>query len=167
MEILFENKYTRTKELAKKLYGYIFFTRTSAMIANISMSCLIVLYCVTYVFIRNQLYLWCIIVAGIFVLLKVLSYFLNVKNIIKRDTETNGGNLIEISIKVTASYIEHFTSCGSAGKLEYKNIKSIKKTNDMIFIMSRAKLVFVLPVSTFTVGTADDFVKFVREKIKK
>lgn len=168
MEVLFENKHTRTKELAKKLYGYILFTRKQAMIANICMIILFVLYIVAYAFLKTPLYLWCSIIMGVFfILFKVFAYFISIKNLIKRDAETNGGNPLEISIKVTDEYIEHSTSSGSVGKLEYRSIKSIIKTKDMIFIMSKAKLVFVLPVHTFTVGTADGFVSFIKGKIKK
>lgn len=168
METLFENKYTRNKELAKKLYGYIFFKRKQAMIANICMIFIIVLYTVAYAFFKTSLYLWCSLFIGVlFIFFKVFAYFISIKNLIKRDAETNGGNPLEISINVTDKYIEHSTSSGSVGKLEYGSIKSIKKTKDMIFIMSKAKLIFVLPVYTFTLGNADDFVKFIRGKIKK
>lgn len=167
MEILFENKYTRTKDLVKKLYNYIYFIRKQSLILNLCMLIIIALYFVTYMFTRTHLYLWCNIIGAIFMFVKSFTYFLAVNNLVKRDAESNGGKPLEITIKVTEEYIEHATSSGSVGKLEYSSIKSISKHKDMIFIISKAKLVFMIYNDGFIKGTPDDFVKFVRSKIGK
>ncbi|MGI6745061.1 MAG: hypothetical protein BWY46_01195 [Firmicutes bacterium ADurb.Bin300] len=106
MDILFENSYTRTTELAKEIYQDFYFKRTIYIIFDILIGLSFLVNIVS--FIINQYYynVSVLIIAPLFFILQFYLYFKAVKVMVSRDNEVNGGNSIHVDTIVTNEFIQ-------------------------------------------------------------
>ena len=163
MEILFENSYVRNKKLAKELYWYIYYQRPVHIVINIIM--------ILCFFAQILLLIWKPYLSNIGYLMFIMLYFLlcflryiaNVKAMIKRDKEIHGSE-ISVTAIVTDEYIQWTASNGSVNKLEYPNIKYAKKTKKLILLRSKAGLIYIFSRDSFSIGTEDAFLLFLKDK---
>ncbi len=162
MNILFENSYIRNKDLAKELYGYIFFRRNYLFVAYIV---LLVSFIINLILlITTGSANWFVFVfVPFFLLLRLFTYFQSIKLMVKRDSELSGGP-VEVKTIVTEEFIQHTNSTGGVNKLEYDKIKKCNQTKNLILLQSDAKLIYVFRKDAFSIGSCDAFVEFLRSK---
>lgn len=162
MNILFENTYIRNKELAKELYGYIFFRRNYLFVAYIVLLISFIINLLS--FITTGATNWFVFIfVPFFLLLRLFTYFQSIKLMVKRDNEVNGGP-VEVKTLVTDDFIVHTTSTGGVNKLEYNKFKKCNQTKNLILLQSDAKLIYVFKKDGFSVGNCDEFLDFLRNK---
>ncbi len=162
MEILFENSYIRNKELAKEIYRYYYFQRKwliaffvfliAGFICNILMA------------IMSGVYRWWVFAfVPIYFLYHFFCYFRQVNTMVKRDKETHGKE-ITVETIVTDGFIQNTASTGGVNKLEYDNIKSSVQTKNLILLRSKANLIYIFRKDTFSKGSKEEFILFLRNK---
>ncbi len=161
MEILFENVYTRNKELAKEIYRYYYFQRKPLVVVYVLLGLSFLINILLLFFGDANL--------GVFVLvpfvfcIQALAYFRQVTTQVKRDIEVHGKE-ITVSTVVTDAYIQNTASTGTVNKVEYQNIKYAVLTKNYIFLHSKANLIYVFHKDSFTVGSKTAFLQFLQSK---
>lgn len=162
MEVLFENSYTRDEKLIKEIYRYEYFRRKLLIIFDIVMI-LCLLSNILILVVEKKCYWGVFILAPLYFLYKFFCYWCQVRIIIKRDQEVHGKE-ISVETIVTNEYIQNTASTGTVNKLEYENIRNVVQTNNLILLRSKANLVYIFQKDAFTIGNAEDFIKFLKDK---
>ncbi len=162
MEILFENTFVRTKEIIKETYSYLFFKRPVVLIAYALMA-LIFLFCLWEGVIYGWYNTFVLVFVPVYFALRIWSYHRNVNTMAKRDLEQFGSE-ITVTNTVTEQYLQCKSLNGFDIKLEYDHIKKAHMTKNLIILHSKANLLYIFHKAFFTVGTADEFVEFLKGK---
>lgn len=162
MEILFENYYVRNRFLIKEIYTYSYFKNPILLILNL----FIVLFTliILYLCILKSTFSFALLIAPIYFLFVFIKYKSYVNNTIKRDNEVNGGKNIEVNTIVTDEYIQNTASTGSVYKVPYDNIRNCKQTKNLILLYSKANLIYIFRKDTFSKGSANEFIEFLKNK---
>ncbi len=163
MDILFENKFIRDKQMAKEVYFHYFFKRPSYIVADILLALLFVLNLVTAI-ISKEANFFLLVITPLIYVMQYLLYDQTVKMLLKRDKELYGDNPVEIRCEVTEESIKNYSSSGDINELSYSNIKYVAQTKNYILVASKASLIYILKKDGFTYGTATEFIKFLSSK---
>lgn len=158
MDTLFENRYTRTKEIMREYCGYMFFRRPSMRICDL----LLVFFVVSSILLGSSP-----VIAVVLLLTaaaQVLAYVYTPAAMQKRDAEAASGGTITVESAATDDLLRFQVSNGAAQELPYAKMKKVVQTKRLILINSEAKLWYILPKDTFTKGTAEDFLAFLKTK---
>lgn len=158
MNILFENSYTRNKDLAKELYSYIFFRRNYLFVAYIVLLISFIINLI-FLFTTGTTNWYIFVFVPLFLVLRVITYFKSVKLMTEHDNEMFGG-AVEVKAIVTDEFIQNTTSSGSVNKLEFNKIKKVTQTKNLILLLSDSKLIYVFRKDAFSVGACDEFIVF-------
>lgn len=162
MEILFENSYVRDKELAKDIYSYYYLKRKELVVYYVLISLAFIANILIALF--EKIYNWgFIILFPLLFLFQLYCYFRQVNAVVKRDEEVHGKG-IEVKTIVTNEYIQNTAATGAVNKLGYDKIRYAVQTKNLILLRSKANLIYIFRKDTFTKGTLDDFVTFLRAK---
>lgn len=161
METLFENKLTRDAEWAKDCYGYIYFRRPIMIVLDV----MAVLYLVwgIYDLVVNSVINVVIIFPVFLVVLTTLVYRKNSKMSLKRDFEVHG-RAIEAVTAVTDKGIEMSLSTGALYRVSFNDIKKVVQTKKYIYLWSKTNVLYPLKKDSFSMGNAEDFLLFMRNK---
>lgn len=161
METLFENKLMRDAEWAKDCYGYIYFRRPIMIVLDV----LAVLYLIwgVYDLVVNSVINVVIIFPVFLVVLTTLVYRKNSKMSLKRDFEVHG-KAIEIVTTVTDKGVEMSMSTGALYRVSFNDIKKVVQTKKYIYLWSKTNTLYPLKKDSFSVGSAEDFLLFMRNK---
>ncbi len=162
METLFANRYTRTGEWAKDIYGFIYFRRP-VMIALHLMIMLYLAAGVAKLVFWNDFDVFFFGFPVFFELWTVLFYRRNSSAVLKRDLEIHG-KPIEVVVEVTEEGIRQTQSTGSEFKLKYCDIKRAVQTKRYIYLRSKTNMIYSFGKDSFTVGTAEDFLQFLKSQ---
>lgn len=161
MDILFKNKYARNKEIVKELYRYQYFQRGFFMFFN-TLICLSVLANIVIILLGVLSAISNLILGLLLLFYPVFCYFTQVKMLLKRDKEIFGKEP-EIEVIITDEYMKDANNEKTA-PIEFDKIKVVKQTKNLILIRTKARLIYILPKDTFTVGSKDEFIDFLRKK---
>ena len=162
MNILFENSYIRNKDLAKEMYGYIFFRRNYLFVAYIVLLISFIINLILLITTGSTNW-FVFIFVPFFLLLRLFTYLQSIKLMLKRDNEVCGGPF-EVKTIVTEEFIQYTSSSGSVNKLEYSKIKKCNQSKNLILLQSDAKLIYVFKKDGFSVGNCYEFLDFLRNK---
>lgn len=162
MDILFENSYTRNKELLKEIYCYHYFKRKSMIVALVALFICFVTN-VLLAFFGDAHNLELIILLPLFFAFHIYLYNFQIITTLKRDKEVQGKEIVVQTI-VTDDFIQNTSSTGAINKLEFNKIKKAVQTKNLILLMSDAKLFYIFRKDTFTKGNKDDFISFLKYK---
>lgn len=162
METLFENSYVRNKELAKEIYRYFYFQRKVIVVCHVLLLLSFLVNLLTAI-LGETYSLYVFIFAPLLILFRIYCYFSQVNAMVKRDQEVHGGE-ITVQTLVTDEYIQQTASTGSVNKLEYGKIRKAIQTKNLIILRTKANLFYIFRKDTFTLGTKDGFIAFLREK---
>lgn len=161
MEILFQNRYVRSKDQIKEFYRYYFFRRPVAIlffiVAALSLACALF----------SQAYFYFGFIAALIAYvigLNIFGYHRSVKLEIERDVEAHGKE-IEVEMTVTEENIQTTASTGAVTTLEYHQIKNTVRLKTMTVLFTKARLIYIFPNDTFTVGDKDAFSAFLTKKL--
>ena len=162
VEVLFENSYTRNKELLKEIYGYHYFKRKSVVVALVALALCFVANIVVAL-LGDAYNIEFIIIIPLFFAFHVYLYNRQVYTVLKRDQEVHGKE-ITVQTIVTNDFIQNTSSTGSVNKLEYNKIKKAVQTKGLILLLSDAKLFYIFKKDSFTVGNKEEFISFLKYK---
>ena len=162
VEILFKNSFVRNKEVLKEVYRYYYFQRWYIILCFVllGISFIINVFCLIFYGVGA----WSIIIlVPLFVLFSIIRYFRQINTIVKREKETTGEETA-VEIIVTDNYMQGTASSGSVIKPEYSAFKNGHQTKNLILLRSKANLVYVFRKDSFTLGTAPEFIEFLKGK---
>ena len=159
---MFENKYTRDKEWAKDIYGYICIKRPIMFVFYVLFAIYLIKGILDLIIIHRA-ELFCFIVPLAWCVVIAFSYKRNVKLALRRDMELHS-KPIDVTVTVTDDMMIHSQSTGAEYNLRYSDIKKAVQTKKYIYVWSKANMLYSLKKDAFTYGSADDFVKFLRSK---
>lgn len=162
MEILFENTYTRNKALAKEIYRYFYFQRKILIVLYVLLG-LSFLANIAQLIFSDTYNLGVLVCVPFFFCFQAVSYFRQVATLVKRDIEVHGKE-ITVDTVVTDTYIQNNASTGSVNKVEYHNIRYAVQTKNCILLQSKANQIYIFHKDTFTVGSKEAFLQFLRSK---
>ncbi len=169
MGIKFENKYIRDEKLMKEFFAYHFFKKPSALITNFIVAPLLFVYSLFMIIAlpssygEKNIFFITLVSSVVIVFIAFFAYFQNTKTLISREKEMNGGDFFEITTAVTDYNIIQSTE-KSESKIEFTSIKKVILTKNLIILMTKSKLGFILKLNSFTLGTPDELLDFLRSK---
>ena len=156
MESLFESSYVRNRQWAKEAYSYIMFRQKPVVVCYILLAPILA----ANVLLQN----WGISAFTLgFCAIAVINYFRAVKMITASDAELNNG---EITVKtvVTDTFIQNTNTIGNMQQIEFHNIKKAAQTKNYIILQTKARMVLTVGKHTFTKGTPEEFIAFLKTK---
>ncbi len=162
METLFENSYVRNKELAKEIYRYYYFQRKWLVVCYILIF-LSFLANVLIAMFEKAVHWGVLVIVPLFFFFQLNCYFRQVNTMVKRDSEVHGKE-IAVKTTVTNEYIQNTASTGAINQLEYDRIRNVAQTKNLVLLRSKANLIYIFRKDTFTKGTKDDFIAFLKTK---
>lgn len=162
MEPLFENVYVRDEKVLKEYLGWMLMRRPIDYFLYIVAGVYFVESVVMWFWLEYfNPFIW--ILLAVVAALKVIGWHRSVKLTLQRDLELNGGEPVQLEIAVTEDAIRAQTR-QDAPEILFSSIKKVTQTKNLIILISKARLAFVLTRDGFTRGTADEFLKFLRDK---
>jgi len=163
MEILFQNSYVRNEKIVKEMFRYLYFQRKFYKVLLILHGIVFFINLFLFLEIKDYEMLWVLSLGPLLIFFIFLCYFSQVNATLKRDREIceNG---VEVDILVMEDWIQTAASTGAVTKLEYNKIRSAFETKNLILLRTRANLIYTFPKDKFTVGDAEDFISFLKEK---
>ena len=169
MDILFENRYKRTKEYFKEFYSYFYFKRPIAIILNVICALGfifgVLLLLLSDPFRSENLIKFYIFFPLFIWFIMILRYFRSVKIRYNQDLEMNNGEPLDVKIMVTNDGIAAcFADSESKMQLPYQKIKKILKTKNYYILISEAKLSCTFKKDSFVGGDNDEFLLFLMSK---
>lgn len=173
METNFENKYTQVSESSKQLYLYWYYKQPLFLVihilAGVNFLSGIAGIIINLINLEGTLFINSIeniLPSMLFILIfegiLLFSYFANIKTMEKRNTELSRSE-IECTVTVNADGITNY-ALESSQNVPLSSIKRAFTTKDYIFVVTRAKLVFILKKDSFTVGDTSGLLNFLRMK---
>ena len=162
MEVLFENSFLRTKKVAKEMYGYFYFKRIGMNICYIFYALLFIYQIYNWIA-NNRVELTFLLIGPIVYLLQVFLYFYQVRALTKRDIELFGSPAA-IKTEVTENCVRAIAPSGGVNELTYINVRRAVQTKNLIFLQTKANLLYVFLKDGFTLGTAEEFIAFLKSK---
>lgn len=162
MEILFKNSFIKTEEWIKECNKYVLFCRPIFLVFHILSALVLCLgiYKVLFLHIFDMLLLF--IPIWWFFLIFVLYFRIN-KITIKRNQEMYG-NDFEVVYEVTKDGIKRTHSNGAQQQIYYDIIKKGYQTQNYILLHSKANILYTFKKDGFSIGDADSFLTFLRNK---
>lgn len=165
MEIRFENRYIRDQQTAKEIYKY-WYLRRPIFIALYVILALYVPACILGIifdFDNAREFIAPTVMTLLMPLLMFISYRSQVSTMVKRDGEMAQGGEVVCEVSVCD---EEFavTSLGSRTAIKMYNAKKAYITKNYIVVLTAARLMVILKKDGFTLGDADSFISFLREK---
>ncbi len=168
MEPKFECKYTRTEKIMQEFFGYSLFLKTSSMIINILLALFFIWGIIQLIvsplpFNEKITFIAAIVVSAFALLFKIFVCFHNAKKFIRRDMEVNNCVMKDIDLKVYDDQICQATQSSNVD-LDFNKIKKVIQTKNLILLMTYTELCLVFEKNSFTIGTSDEFLEFIRSK---
>ena len=171
MNILFKNEFTRTPDAYRALNKYWFFKRPFPVVCF----CYFALYILGLIWaainalIEPSTFLICFITVAALSVFYVFTYFRQIKMVVKRDVEMMGSTEYDVSLTIDEEKITYSSGVNS-NTIQLSSIKKAFRSEGYIFLMTEAKITFVLKEDSFSVGSLDELLTFLSErkiKVKK
>lgn len=165
MPTLFESGFAMTKDFYQEIFSFYSLKRPTKIIrlVIIILVALLMLWLTILDSFRNIHF---DIALGIQILLLILYftiYPIQVNVTLKRNAELSKNAPISCTISATENSINYNTNVSKI-EIEFSNIKKAFQTKNYIMLVSNANLIYSFRKDNFTVGSAEDFLKFLRSK---
>ncbi len=165
MESRFENRFVRDEQTAKEVYQYWYFKKPVMIFAYVvlglySLACTIGLI-LDFQAAKESLPILAMIV--FMVTFMIVSYFSQVSTMVKRDREMAQGGEVVCEVSVSDGEFA-VTSLGNRTAIKIYNAKKAYITTNYIVVLTAARLMVILKKDGFTLGDAESFISFLREK---
>lgn len=165
MEIRFENRYTRDEQTAKEIYKYWYFRRPIFIALYVILALYIpaCIFGLMFDFEDAREFIAPVIMAIVAPVMMFVSYRSQVSTMVKRDREMAQGGEVVCEVSVSD---EEFavTSLGNRTAIKIYNAKKAYITTNYIVVLTAARLMVILKKDGFTLGDAESFISFLREK---
>lgn len=162
MEILFENKCINNEKWAKEFTKVAYFHTPLFFTLHI-ISLALFTFGIIKLLLFRTIDIFCLFIPAEFIIVILISRFIRIKRTMKIKSEMYGENP-EVISKATEDYFEQIHSNGMQYKILYDTIKRGYKTNDYIFLHSKANVAYSFSRNRFSVGTEQEFIDFLRRK---
>lgn len=164
MDVLFKNTHTRTKGVVKEMFGYWLFGRRLMIALFALWGVIFVANILPVFFFENyEASIYIVIFVPTYMIFYWILYAMQVKITLKRDVEIYG-QPVDIETSVTDECIHLEASSGSVNKIEFHSIKYAAHTKNLILLITKAKHIVVFGKDSFSIGTKDEFVAFLKDK---
>ncbi len=163
MEGLYENRYVRDKKTIKLICRYLQFGRKIQIVLQ-AILCTVFLCALVSAILGYEYNQFALIAVPLYFMYKLIAYHSQVKHMLRRDQEMFGGEAF-VETYVTDEGIHSFSSGETKLLVSYDHVRSVNQTKKMILVFTKAKLIYILPKDSFTKGTAEECLAFLREKI--
>ena len=162
MEILFENSYVRSKEVIKELYRKITFMRPLSWVIYLLLGGIALLNIVKALCGMDYSFGGCVYII-IFVFMQFVMCGNSVSTAVARDREKFGPEALTVRTQVTQEGIQAFYGEKTADPIPVSQIKKVWTTKNLIVLHTKSRLVLIFDKNNFTVGTREEFLKYLRE----
>lgn len=163
MKALFICETVYTKELVQEFYEYCCFKRPRYLVYHTIFALALAFWLYVRLSGGTIGYLIPIVVLAYYGLM-LYYYYASVNLFMKRGRELTKSGVMRTQTVVYNDRIEYSNGSGEPVELSYDEIGSVFCTKNVIAVRSKAKLVYMLQKDGFSLGTADDFLEFLREK---
>lgn len=164
MDVLFENSYIRNKEMIQETCRYIYFKNPGFIVFDIMFGLYFIMNMGLLVLNQQTEGFYSIIFIIFFLAFQLILYYISVKIMVKQDQEITNGNDLHINAVVTNEFIKFTTSTGSVNEIPFSKIKKVMKTKNFILLRTKAMMVFGFRNDSFTKGSAEELLSFLRSK---
>jgi hypothetical protein len=162
MNVLFENKHTRNKELAKEIYKYYYFQRKIYVFAYTILW--LSFFANLVIAIAGEPYnVTAFVCAPLLFSLSFFLYHYQVNTLLKRDMELYGKE-IEVETVVTDELIHNTAANGAVNEMTFDKIKGAVQTKNLILLRTKANMVWIFRKDSFSVGSKEEFISFLKNK---
>ena len=158
-EPLFELRYTRKAEHTKEAYQFLYF-KTSKSVAILGLTVLLILWnLVKAIWVRDLFYLVFAVAALALLGSRIWSYYRTLRVDAQRDRELVIDGSQERTLLI---YDDRLLIRNSAGNAEtaLENIKRVYRTGHLIIVLTKGRLMYLLPTDAFIKGTPEECVRF-------
>lgn len=163
MEVKFRCDSAYTKDLVQEFYEYCCFRRPRYIVYHAIYALAMAFW--LYVRLSGGTIGYLIpIVVLVYYGLMLWYYYASVNLFMKRSREITKSGVMQMKMTAYPDRMEFFNGSGAPVELEYDEVKNVFCTKNLIAVRSKAKLVYMLQKSGFTLGTADGFLDFMHEK---
>ena len=163
MEPLFENRHIRNKAMFQEFGRYSMLHNPATIIFSICTVALLHLtvsdWFANETLSINYLFYICILWGSF-----IFVYYRSVDLSVKRELELNHGQPMEQHFFVNE---DGFTAQGPSGgttEVSFDTIKKVRQTKHLILLCTKTKLFWAFPKQTFTKGTPEEFLAFLKAK---
>lgn len=163
-EIRFVNSYMRTREHIEGISAYCTFKRPFSVALMVLFSFIFAASAIALFFAFNPFLIVGLVYAPLHIVMQFSTYRRFVKMLVARDKEATGGDLASFEITVTDSEIVCNNSAGNITRIKYNGIKKIVAYKNYLFITTVQGKIYTMERDCFTVGDAQGFIDFAREK---
>lgn len=163
-DVLFENSYVRDRTLAQEIYWYLYFKRPFYVAIDIIFTMCLVSNLITLIFYNVSLSAVVFVLVPLFYGVQFISYRRAVGIMLKRDNEIHRDMPITVQTVVTDKFIRNTASTGSVYEIEFSKIVRGYQTKNLILLRSKANLIYIFRMDTFTRGTVGEFISFLYQK---
>ena len=159
MEKRFENHYERTPEVMKELFRAIYFKRPVTLVIYLVLGAIAVVNIINAIASGVFQFGGCVYIV-IFALMQLVMYNNSVKNAIARDREKFGGEVLKVHTVVTDEGIQCTYGEKTVDPIPVSEIKKVFITKNLILLHTKARLLLIFHKNNFTVGTQEEFLKY-------
>ena len=164
MQILFENKYTRTKKFFRETYFYDHFKKSFNIILMLFMAALLAPN--LFFAVKSS---WHDIISDIsvgigiiFFIVYFIAYPVRVDIAAKNEKKLDSENIYTLSATEN-KIIYRAPNCPEI-EISFAKIKKVSKSKNYIMLISEDDTIYAFQKDKFTKGNYDDFLKFIRSK---
>lgn len=166
-EIRFVNEYIRDKSVAKETYGWWFFKRPIMIVLYSLIGFYSVLVLATIIFLPETEHIFTSVIVlvayALYLGMMLFSYRSQVKMMDRRDRELSHGAPLVCKVEATDTSLV-FYALESRQSVMLCDIKYAFITEGYISVITNARLMYTLKKDAFTLGDAESFVAYLREK---
>lgn len=164
MDVLFENRLIRNKDVFKAFYQYLYFKKPFPIVMFCICGIIVTRYLLRLLFLQYFVFDILVIYPIVYIPLLLIAYSVAVNTSVKRDIEQFGTS----ALLITTSF-KNDSLCCTYGEVQtapvmLDQIKKVVTTKKLILIFSKAKLCYILDKDNFTIGKLNDFIDFLRNK---
>ena len=161
METLFENRYTRTDAIVRE------YMRRTQLLSPFS----ILMYLVIFYWLLRTFVLWydsgALDIKSLLASAAVLILFFALY-IMKERSALRQNRLKKIKMHFIATSTDLIVKSGDfTSQISYHDIRNVLQTRNLIIVYTKSKIGWIFPRNTFTRGTAEDFLYYLKVKTKK
>ncbi len=163
MENLFENTYVRDRKIMKEVYQYFYFKSPLYLLIDTIIGLIFVANIALWLSGKGQMNYAVLIAVPLFLLIRYCVYQSALTSLEKQDAELYRGKPVKVQNFVTEKGLK-MVIYKNVNEMPYEQIKSVIKTKKVIIISSAANTMYVFDKKSFTVGTAEEFLAFLKGK---
>lgn len=163
-EPIFKNVFVRDEETLREFYKHNYLAAPLFRIIYIGYAVLLLMSLLASLLAYDlTLFASYLFLGLVFALILFFKYSQSLKITVARDKELANGRDMVTEIFVFDDKIEH-TALGNSQALGFESIKRVQQSQNYIYVISNAKLVYIFKKDSFTLGTPEEFIEFLKSK---